>query len=211
MTTEQLQAELDRLDNGLLLKGSHNPDSREFCALEFESQVRGREWSDKPITLPDLRPLNDARWSTDLARTQALLPAMSTLWDWSTWSKARKQEWASQVTIETVRQIVSELPGLSADLKSRCQTVVTVEDAANAAYAAAYAAASAATSAAAFAAYATANAAANAAAYAAASAAAFAAYAAAYAAASAANAAADRVLNLACSIFINAAVQTEKL
>jgi SAM-dependent methyltransferase len=47
-----------RRDAGLLRSGSHS-EGREFCALEFEAQVRGRAWGDAPITLPDLRPIND--------------------------------------------------------------------------------------------------------------------------------------------------------
>jgi hypothetical protein len=103
MTIEQLQAELDRLDDGILRRGSHKP-GREFCALEFESQVRGREWSDKPITMPDIRPLNDGKWGSNKARTEAMLPLMSALWDWSDWSKNRQQKWAEIIAIETVRQ-----------------------------------------------------------------------------------------------------------
>src|SRR3990167_2669242 len=151
MTVEQLQAELDRLDKGLLQSGSHKP-GREFCALEFESQVRGREWSDEPITLPDLRPLNDASWTSAESRTKNLLLVMSALWDWSNWTTVRRTAWVNEVVIETVKQIISGLPLLPIEIVEQCKQVRTVNaaSAASAAANAAYAA-SAATCAAAYA------------------------------------------------------------
>ncbi len=181
MTTERLKQLLHEHDDGLLRRGAHTAGSREFCVLEFDAIVRGREWSDKPITLPDLRRLNDARWSSDEKRTETMLPLMTALWDWSEWSAERRIAWAGIVALETVRQIVSELPGLSDEIRKQCRecdTIQTARTAANAANAANAAAADAAA-----AAYA-----ANANAYAAAHAAAYAAYANAYAAAHAANA-----------------------
>lgn len=104
ITAQDLQAKLDLLDDGILRAGSHQP-GREFCALEFESQVRGREWSDQPITLPDLRPLNDAYWSSSKVRTLHLLRVMSALWDWAEWSLDRKAAWAKKVVLGTVQTI----------------------------------------------------------------------------------------------------------
>src|SRR6266853_4591833 len=74
MTVEELQRELDTRDDGILRHGSHEP-GREFCALEFVSQVEGLPWTDSPsmVGMPDLRPLNDAHWSSNKARTEALL------------------------------------------------------------------------------------------------------------------------------------------
>ncbi len=156
MTTERLQALLHEHDNGLLYTGAHTPGSREFCALEFDAMVRGRAWSDQPITLPDLRPLNDAQWDSDAQRTAALLPVMAALWDWATWSTVRRQAWATYVSIHTVRGIISQLPGISTTHREMCLQAVTVaqareaarqvRDAAAAAYAS-YAAAAAAASA----------------------------------------------------------------
>ena len=143
MTVKELQAALDREDDGVLKCGSHNP-GREFCALEFDAKVRGREWSDMPITLPDLRPLNDAKWLSDQARTQALLPVMSALWNWAEWSPVRRQAWAARLNRETVRQIVAELPSLPDAVRQMCRGVETQEEAHMAAYAAAYAAGAAA-------------------------------------------------------------------
>jgi hypothetical protein len=131
MTVLELQAALDKLDDGVLKHGSHK-EGREFCALEFESKLRGRVWSDTPITLPDIRPLNDAGWSSDTARTTALLPVMAALWDWSVWPDKRKMKWAELLVIEIVKQLVSELSELTAEAKACCLKVTNLETAATA-------------------------------------------------------------------------------
>src|SRR6267142_5151809 len=120
MTTAELQQLLDKMDDGILRSGSHKAGGREFCALEFESQVRQRTWSDAPITLPDLRPINDACWSSNEARTAALLPVMSALWDWSIWPEKKRRKWAETVTIRTVQEIISNLPGLPEAIRKKC-------------------------------------------------------------------------------------------
>ena len=106
ITIAELQAHLDHLDDGVLRAGAHQP-GREFCANEFKSQVDGVPWTDSPTILhiPDIRPLNDGPWSSDQARTAALLPLMVAIWDWADWSPERQQEWAQRVAIETVCQI----------------------------------------------------------------------------------------------------------
>jgi hypothetical protein len=212
MTREELQAKLDELDDGVLRSGAHPAGGREFCALEFESQVRGREWSDAPITLPDLRPINDGPWSSDRARTDALLPVMAALWDWSTWDDARRVRWASIVALETVRQIIAELPGLPDEVRVSCRAASDLPSAARAsarvlAEAAEAARAAGAADAAARAAWAAAGAAARAAraAWAAAGAAAWAAR----ASAEAAEAAKDAILTRACRIWIDAVAASE--
>jgi hypothetical protein len=205
MDVHTLQAELDRLDDGVLKQGAHQPGSRAFCALEFDAVVRGRAHSDAPLTLPDLRPLNDALWSSDVVRTHHLLPVMAAYWEWAEWSEEKRQRVMGRVVVLTVQRVIAGLPYLSPEIVMRCQQATTLETAGAAAYAAARAA-HAAADAAAYAAYAAAdaaadaaaNAAARAAAYAAADAAAYAANIAAYAAARAAvRAAADAAANAA--------------
>ena len=208
MTTEELQEALNRFDKGLLYRGSHNPDSKEFCALEFDSIVRGRKWSDKPITLPDIRPINDA-FTDNKVRTEFLLPVMAALWDWSFWSNEKKQRWITKVVIRTVQEIISELPKLSENIRYQCRNCNSLDEAraaANAARAAAtYVDAAAATYFDAAAANA-ARAAARAAAYATAHAATYAAANAAHAADAAAHAAhaadANKILIQVCKIWI---------
>ena len=133
MTTEKLQALLDAMDDGVLKYGAHKAGGRDFCALEFESQVRGRAWSDAPGTIPDIRPLNDAFGKgavADKARTAALLPLMAVLWDWSTWTTTRKQHFVEHLVITTVQRTIAELSGLPEAIKRQCMAVVTLKDAA---------------------------------------------------------------------------------
>jgi hypothetical protein len=211
MDVHTLQAELDRLDDGVLKQGAHQPGSREFCALEFDAVVRGRAHSDAPLTLPDLRPLNEALWSSDVVRPHHLLPVMAAYWEWAEWSEEKRQRVMGRVVVLTVQRVIAGLPYLSPEIVMRCQQATTLETAGAAAYAAARAA-HAAADAAAYAAYAAADAAADAAAYAAdaACAAARAADAAANAAAhAAANAAArDSVLITACALWVEAAAES---
>ena len=151
-----LQAYLSQLDDGVLRHGAHKP-GREFCALEFVAQVRHLEsddedsgvdteyWTDRPETtrLPDLRPINDGPWSSDQARTIALLPVLAALWDWADWSPIRQQTWVEHVAIATVRDIIGQLGTLSESVRKRCQSVTTAASAASAARAASAASAAA--------------------------------------------------------------------
>lgn len=136
ITIEELQKGLDDLDGGVLKGGKHEPDSRQFCVLEFDSIMRHRPLSDNAITLPDLRPLNDAFLSDDAARTDALLPVMAALWDWTAWSPERRQSWTRRIVIETVRRLIAELPGLSSVVTQQCRTVSSLDEAVKAAEAA---------------------------------------------------------------------------
>lgn len=128
MTTQELQALLVAHDDGVLKYGKHEEGSREFCALEFDSLVRGRLFSDNAITLPDLRPLNDAFGEDDSVRTRELLPVMAALWDWVDWSPARRHAWVNQIMIGTVQQIISKLPNIGAEVAQLCRTAQTVEE-----------------------------------------------------------------------------------
>ena len=207
MTTAQLQAELNRLDKGILLSGAHPPGDQ-FCALEFSSQVRQKPWSDAPGDLPDVRALNDAPWSSAETRTAALLPVMAALWDWRDWSNARQKAWAQKVAVLTVQCIIAELPGLPDAIRIQCREAVTlseVETAAEVAARAAEAAAGAARAAGA------AGAAGAAKAAGAAEAAAGAARAAGAAEAAEAAAGVNLPIQTACHIWIQAATDTEGL
>lgn len=178
--------------NGLLKRGKHRPDG-EACALEAASVARGNEWSDVPAAagLPDIRPLNDAGWSSDEARTRAMRPLVKALWGWPEWSEKKRVAWARRVALRTVREVLPialDAAGLRRDAQA-CRAARTLRSAAAAANAAA------APSGAAAAAYSADAAESAAAARAAAAAAAYA-----RAAAYASPAAADRVLRLACRI-----------
>ena len=174
LTVEQLQHVLDTYDNGVLSTGTHKPDDGLYCALECVSLAQGIRWrddgtedgildiptrrkifTDNPTALgmPDIRAINDARWSSDALRTATMLPLISVLSDWSQWSSMRQRRWAEIVSIETVKQIISQLPGLPDSVRLQCKQADTLKSARAAANAAAYAAHTAA-NAAAYAAYA---------------------------------------------------------
>jgi hypothetical protein len=136
MTVEELHAKLVELNKGALYRGAHKPGAREFCALEFDHAVRGQAHSDSPDNLPDMRCLNDARWSSDAVRTTHLLRVMAALWDWRAWPLAQRQAWTDRVTVETVRQIIATLPGLPDAERQRCRAATTPLAAAAAARAA---------------------------------------------------------------------------
>ena len=143
VTVTELQAALDRLDDGVLKQGAHKP-GREFCALEFKSQVDSRKWTDDPKEngMPDIRPLNDLfPHGADQERTEALLPVMVALWDWDTWSTTRQTQFVQTIAIETVRQIISSLPNLPRAIQEQCLVVGSIGAAQAAAQAAARAAA----------------------------------------------------------------------
>ena len=121
LTIEELQHILDTYDGGVLSSGAHSADSGQYCALEAVSLAQAvnrkdahvyRSFTDNPTKLgmPDLRPLNDARWSSSEVRTQALLPLIAALSDWAQWSSTRQQQWAKIVSINTVKRVISELP-----------------------------------------------------------------------------------------------------
>ena len=134
---------------GVLRSGSHQPDGL-ACVHEADNCWHGRPWSDAPVDLPDMRPLNDA-YPDDTSRTVAMLrlvPVMAEVWADPDW----RQRWVERVALETVRQLTV---GLSTEA-DRCVAVTDL--------AAATQAARAATAAATVAAMATAGAAARAAA-----------------------------------------------
>lgn len=93
---------------GIISYGTHTANGR-ACALELASQAQGIAWTDDPerVGYPDLRPLNDARWSSDAARTAALLPVLVALADWRVWPDARRVEWMRAVALRTIREVLS--------------------------------------------------------------------------------------------------------
>lgn len=127
MDVETLRAKLVEHDKGVLMHGSHSQFRREFCVLEFDNFLRGREWSDTPRTLPDLRQINDGPWKSDEARTDALLPVMSTLWNWSNWSRPRKKKFIERLAIRTANLLLADCPGLSPEQQHMCRDANTLE------------------------------------------------------------------------------------
>jgi hypothetical protein len=145
---------------GKLMKGSHIPNGR-ACLHEAISVYQGREWSDDTSNTIDLRSLNDAPWSSDEARTEAMVPLGSIVLAWPQWTPERRQAWAKVVAEGVIRRILpptlralaEAMPNKAPELMAaalRCETDGTesaAESAARAARAAARSAESAARSA----------------------------------------------------------------
>jgi|CXWL01.1.fsa_nt_gi hypothetical protein len=167
VTIEQLQNVLNNY-GGQLAKGSHANTQNACCALELLSLVRGHEYTDNPQTLRifDLRNLNDIDVSDEL-RTKYMLPVVAAYAGSLDWPIERQKHVVHRIVILTVQRIISQLPGLSEEIKKQCETATTLElayaaantiryaadaaaDAADAARAAADAAANAARAAAAY-------------------------------------------------------------
>ena len=146
LTVAELQRTLDTLDAGVLKTGAHTDEDGAFCVLEVVNKTRrpNDACTDARFGLPDIRPLNDAPWSSDVARTGPMLAVAAALSDFPQWSAQRQQRFAEHLTIAIVRQIIADLPGLPDVMRQRCREVSTVHEAGAAARAAAWAAAGAA-------------------------------------------------------------------
>jgi hypothetical protein len=132
ITVEEIQHYLDTHDDGVLMSGAHSPESRQYCALECITQLRGHEkWSDSPINagMPDIRPINDAMWSSNTVRTQAMLPMLAAISLWKDWTDHERQQFVSAVTIRTVREVIAMLSVLPEDIRQQCKAVKTLQDA----------------------------------------------------------------------------------
>lgn len=98
-------ADFVRTRYGVLKSGEHNPNG-EACVLEARNAYLGRQWSDRPEDFPDIRPLNDAKWSTDTLRTAHMLAVVAALWAWPEWSIERRIAWCSRIAERTIREIL---------------------------------------------------------------------------------------------------------
>ena len=106
MELTALQTILGQRFGGVITAGQHAADGQ-ACAMELAHAVHGDLWSDVPDYWPDFRPLNDAPcWSSDQARTAALLPVLAAVWDWEIWPAARQRAFAATVALRTVRELV---------------------------------------------------------------------------------------------------------
>lgn len=115
LTLRALRRVLRVYDDDVLTNGGHQPEDCQYCALECVSVAREtkgdkgnfkrknlRRFTDHPesVGMPDIRDLNDATWSSDKARTEAMLPMMAALSDWGRWSKERQRLWVLFVLAE---------------------------------------------------------------------------------------------------------------
>jgi hypothetical protein len=200
---------------GKLKRGAHQPNGQ-ACFMEALNVYQGKEWSDSAAGTLDLRGLNDAPWSSDEARTEAMVPLGAIVLAWPGWSEDRRQAWAKAVAEGVIRRILpptlravaERIPSKAPELVAaalRCETEGTESAAESARSAAGSAAGSAARSAAWSAAESAAESARSAAGSAAGSAARSAAWSAAESARSAWSAAADVPLQELCRIMAEAA------
>ena len=132
ITVEDIQAYLDTHDDGVLKHGSHKEGTGAYCALECVSQLRGADrWTDTPSAagMPDIRAINDARWSSDEVRTRTMLPMLASISRWAVWTATQKQAFVSAVAIRFVREVVSMLSSLPDSVRQACREVQTLDDA----------------------------------------------------------------------------------
>src|SRR5262249_16383293 len=107
MAVKELRAILKKRFGGVLRHGSH-VENGQACALECVSAPPKIKWTDRPevVGMPDLRPLNDARWPDDATRTKHMLPVIEALWNWADWSNARKILFAERLAFLTITEML---------------------------------------------------------------------------------------------------------
>ncbi|MEM3169938.1 MAG: hypothetical protein QW838_04120 [Candidatus Nitrosotenuis sp.] len=106
MTTQSF-GEFVRERYGVLSAGKHT-DTDKACVLEAASAWRRVDWTDNPdmLDLPDLRPLNDAPWRDDEARTEAMIRLFESVRDWASWPGKRRLRFAERVITRTAREVL---------------------------------------------------------------------------------------------------------
>ena len=126
---------------GIILNGKHKADGQ-ACILEARNSYLGNDWSDSPTSSnrPDIRPLNDARWSTNALRTEHMLRLDEALEPWETWSAKERRAYIGRVVIATVRELIADLPGLPDKVRDQCRAAATQGGVGGVAWAAARAA-----------------------------------------------------------------------
>ena len=119
-----------------LSPGSHEADSGYACLFEAVSAWMGEPWQHDPGKAWDFRPLNDAAWGDNQARTTAMVAVYALYGEARTWPPARQLAVATRIVIGTVNHLISQLPGLPAPEVAACQAARTLSEAAAAAQAA---------------------------------------------------------------------------
>ncbi|MGI9306220.1 MAG: hypothetical protein ACR2P5_02840, partial [Gammaproteobacteria bacterium] len=111
---------------GLLTAGAHASDGA-ACLLESYSQWLDVEWTDDPWTLGlwDLRPLNDAAWSSDDARTDAMIILLCAYARSSYWPVTKQLAVVQSLAIGTVKHLVSRLSMIPEAIRLQCSKVET--------------------------------------------------------------------------------------
>jgi hypothetical protein len=129
ITLETLENLLATRFHGVLKIGRHEANG-ECCALELLSVAQGLEWTDDPevVRTFDLRPLNDIH-VTNAVRTQHLLPVVTAYAGSLDWPLAVQRRVVNRLLVETVRQLLSNLPNLTEAVRAQCINASTAADA----------------------------------------------------------------------------------
>lgn len=93
---------------GRLSLGRHDAYQGCACILEAVSVCEGVPWTDDPRTLdrPDVRRINDARWSSDEQRTAGMLRLAPLLAAWPGWAVEKRISFAQRVTMRTITDLL---------------------------------------------------------------------------------------------------------
>jgi hypothetical protein len=134
LTPDRLAEFIATLPGGVLTVGPHNDaPGAGCCILEAVALARGEPKTNNPDTLglPDVRALNDAPWSSDVARTRGMMMLAPMLCAWPTWDAERRAHWLRLVVLRTVRELVPIALRVCgcASLAETCTTVQTLRDA----------------------------------------------------------------------------------
>lgn len=137
MNIELLQSRF----HGTIKAGKHKENS-DCCILEYASVCRGIPWTDDPEQLRcfDIRQINDACWPNDELRTEWMIKLYDAIEGSLDWPIEVQKKFILQITIETMRQLISNLPGLPHEVVKMCKAVQTLKDVIAASYAVANAA-----------------------------------------------------------------------
>ncbi len=155
---------LDARFNRVIEKDENEDDSYERCIQDLYNVVFNKSWIGNLniLRIFDIRRINYID-VPDSLRTEWMLKLFCAYGGSLDWPIEKQKEVVSKIAILTVNRIISKLPGSDENIKNKCISAKTLEEAESAAYSADYSADAAAASAAYCAAYSAADAAASAA------------------------------------------------
>lgn len=116
--------------HGVILRRKHEQATGECCVLELASVLRGLKWTDNPelVRCFDLRPLNDIKVPDEL-RTKYMVKLLEAYDGSLDWPLEKQLQAVEKIVIETVKQIMAELPGLPTEIREQCRRAENLDDA----------------------------------------------------------------------------------